>query len=193
MKQKVDKIKKNIFLYVNFHVLIAALLSSAAYLWVKPLIFPMAHGEELPGNYENYDEQLDYSQPNSNLEGIYLPKTKTAYCEEDKIEKRDTALCGQSTELSDQERAAYEKMTQPAKINQQIQPINQGPATTGKIAVRRPAVQKISCGVANDHPRKSDNKGKHQDEDCCPDPDEWPRPGCAYSAAGLALMLRGPK
>lgn len=51
-----------------------------------------------------------------------------------------------------------------------------------------------TCGAKNDHPQKSTRgKGKHIDEDCCPDPDEWPLPGCSYSAKGLALMLGGPK
>jgi len=48
------------------------------------------------------------------------------------------------------------------------------------------------CAEKNDHPRNSPNKGKHRDEDCCPDPDEWPMPGCAYSAAGYKIMLKTP-
>lgn len=51
---------------------------------------------------------------------------------------------------------------------------------------------KISCRKKNDHPGKSDTKGKHMDEDCCPDPDEWPKPGCIYSPKGYAIMLKGP-
>lgn len=47
-----------------------------------------------------------------------------------------------------------------------------------------------SCRHKNDHPRKSkQGKGKHMDEDCCPDPDEWPNPGCAYSGKGLGIMI----
>ncbi|MDP1846143.1 MAG: hypothetical protein Q8L09_05420 [Candidatus Moranbacteria bacterium] len=49
------------------------------------------------------------------------------------------------------------------------------------------------CNHKNDHPRKSKTKGKHIDEDCCPDPDEWPNPRCAYSSGGLGLMRSGPK
>lgn len=51
----------------------------------------------------------------------------------------------------------------------------------------------ISCAKDTKGARNSPNKGKHMDEDCCPDPDEWPKPGCRYSAAGLALMMKGPK
>ena len=52
---------------------------------------------------------------------------------------------------------------------------------------------RLSCHESNyGHPSKSDTKGKHMDEDCCPDPDEWPKPGCVYDAHGLSLMLRGP-
>jgi hypothetical protein len=54
-------------------------------------------------------------------------------------------------------------------------------------------VARVSCGEKNDHPSKSKTRGKHMDEDCCPDPDEWPKPGCIYSPAGRALMLSGPK
>lgn len=50
-----------------------------------------------------------------------------------------------------------------------------------------------SCNHKNDKPRKSKTKGKHMDEDCCPDPDEWPNPRCAYSGGGLGLMRSGPK
>lgn len=49
------------------------------------------------------------------------------------------------------------------------------------------------CSHKKDKPRKSKTKGKHMDEDCCPDPDEWPNPRCAYSGGGLGLMRSGPK
>ena len=48
------------------------------------------------------------------------------------------------------------------------------------------------CAHKSDKPRKSKTKGKHMDEDCCPDPDEWPNPRCAYSGGGLGLMRSGP-
>ena len=50
-----------------------------------------------------------------------------------------------------------------------------------------------SCAHKKDKPRNSKTKGKHMDEDCCPDPDEWPNPRCAYSSDGLGLMRSGPK
>lgn len=53
----------------------------------------------------------------------------------------------------------------------------------------------ISCKDerdGKDHPKNSTTKGKHRDEDCCPDPDEWPKPGCVYSQKALDLMLSGP-
>ena len=42
-----------------------------------------------------------------------------------------------------------------------------------------------SCAAKNDHPSYSKTKGKHMDEDCCPDPDEWPNPRCSYSSGAL--------
>lgn len=56
--------------------------------------------------------------------------------------------------------------------------------------VPRPA-PRISCPEKNDHPSYSDTKGSHVDEDCCPDPDEWPKPGCIYSPEGYAIMKKG--
>lgn len=51
-----------------------------------------------------------------------------------------------------------------------------------------------SCAHKNDHPSYSNKgKGKHMDEDCCPDPDEWPNPGCSYSSHSLAVMKARPK
>ncbi|MDD5489511.1 MAG: hypothetical protein PHP25_02435 [Candidatus Moranbacteria bacterium] len=48
------------------------------------------------------------------------------------------------------------------------------------------------CPRKNDKPSYSKTKGKHMDEDCCPDPDEWPNPRCAYSGGDLGLMRSGP-
>jgi len=50
-----------------------------------------------------------------------------------------------------------------------------------------------ACPNKHDHPSYSKkHKGKHMDEDCCPDPDEWPNPTCAYSGGALGLMRSGP-
>jgi len=51
----------------------------------------------------------------------------------------------------------------------------------------------IRCPEKIQHPHKSATKGKHMDEDCCPDPDEWPKPGCAYSAHDYSIMISKPK
>ena len=63
-----------------------------------------------------------------------------------------------------------------------------------EIFVSRPRAIVLSCQEKNyGRPSKSDGKGKHMDEDCCPDPDEWPKPGCVYDAKGYSIMLKGPK
>ena len=59
-----------------------------------------------------------------------------------------------------------------------------------KTVTRKPAG--IRCPENIQHPHKSANKGNHRDEDCCPDPDEWPKAGCAYSAHDYSIMLKGP-
>lgn len=48
------------------------------------------------------------------------------------------------------------------------------------------------CAHPDRKPTYSKTKGRHMDEDCCPDPDEWPMPGCAYSGGDLAVMMSGP-
>jgi hypothetical protein len=63
-------------------------------------------------------------------------------------------------------------------------------------AAARPKIRYVAggtCAHKNDHPSYSDTKGKHMDEDCCPDPDEWPNPRCAYSGGQLGVMKAKPK
>jgi hypothetical protein len=106
-------------------------------------------------------------------------------CEKDKEEGRCSDLCADieqyikmTKDMSDEEKRAWQK-------------------EAAKLAARKPKrafSRGISCAEKNDgNPSKSKTKGKHRDEDCCPDPDEWPKPGCAYSASGLALMMSGPR
>jgi hypothetical protein len=69
----------------------------------------------------------------------------------------------------------------PKKVFQQVAAAPQVRYTSGK-----------KCAHPERKPSKSDTKGKHMDEDCCPDPDEWPDPSCAYSAKDLAIMISPP-
>ena len=55
-----------------------------------------------------------------------------------------------------------------------------------------PPPAKESCPHPDRRPHKSDHKGKHIDEDCCPDPDEWPNPKCAYPKNNYGIMLSRP-
>lgn len=74
--------------------------------------------------------------------------------------------------------------------------IAQIPKKVAQKVIAPPKVRYTSgagCAHKKDKPRKSKTKGKHMDEDCCPDPDEWPNPRCAYSGGGLGLMRSGPK
>ncbi len=79
--------------------------------------------------------------------------------------------------------------------------LNTTPAVEKKIVpkivtspiIKRPAPKRIllTCGEKHDKPHKSrQHKGKHIDEDCCPDPDEWPNPACAYSSGGYKMMIK---
>jgi len=59
-----------------------------------------------------------------------------------------------------------------------------------KQIVKRAVVRKVSCRDPEQKPSYSETKGKHVDEDCCPDPDEWPKPGCIYKPSDYAIMLK---
>ncbi len=49
---------------------------------------------------------------------------------------------------------------------------------------------KLICPHPNRKPMKSPNQGKHVDEDCCPDPDEYPNIACAYKPSDYKIMLK---
>lgn len=85
-------------------------------------------------------------------------------CQKNKEEKRNSSFCGQEQGAD---------LFPPKQI----------------IIKRAIVVRGRSCAEKNDHPGKSDTKGKHTDEDCCPDSDEWPKSGCAYSAGDYKIML----
>jgi hypothetical protein len=70
-------------------------------------------------------------------------------------------------------------------------PIKKAPPS----GARRPvSITRVSCREKNDgDPSYSKTKGKHMDEDCCPDPDEWAKPGCIYSPRGYGILISGSK
>jgi hypothetical protein len=49
---------------------------------------------------------------------------------------------------------------------------------------------KLVCPHPNRKPTKSPNQGNHVDEDCCPDPDEWPNIACSYKSSDYSIMLK---
>lgn len=49
---------------------------------------------------------------------------------------------------------------------------------------------RLVCPHPNRKPQKSPNQGNHVDEDCCPDPDEWPNIACSYKASDYRIMLK---
>jgi hypothetical protein len=107
----------------------------------------------------------------------YKLKTSEESCKEDKDQKKSSDLCGKDDE-------------------EEVKKIEQEKEKEIKVRLEnsKPRVVRLSCPESNyGHPSKSDTKGKHKDEDCCPDPDEWPKPGCVYDAHGYSIMLSGPK
>ncbi|MFH0969399.1 MAG: hypothetical protein V1804_02735 [Patescibacteria group bacterium] len=133
-----------------------------------------AQSKENDSNYSLKEENNSGSHNVGKLNGYEL-KSPGEQCKDDKSNKQASELCGKDDEDEIKRQKAEE--TRKASI-----------AVTTK-----PRAVKVSCREgSNGHPSKSDNKGKHTDEDCCPDPDEWPKSGCVYDAKGYSIMLSGP-
>jgi hypothetical protein len=79
----------------------------------------------------------------------------------------------------------------PKPENKTIYLVPKKPVVKGTIAVIYSGKQK--CPHPGQRPQKSPTKGKHVDEDCCSDPDEWPNPICAYKSSDYGIMLKGPR
>jgi len=61
---------------------------------------------------------------------------------------------------------------------------------SGKLTGAVASGGRLVCPHPNRKPQKSPNQGKHVDEDCCPDPDEWPNIACAYKPSDYKIMLK---
>jgi hypothetical protein len=191
MQRKKIQTKKSVSHYINFRIIILGTVTAAIYFWLPVSLSLIVHSEEL---LKNNAKKINLVESSKNISSEYSLKTKIQYCKEDKKNKRDSVLCGQSIQLDKLEEMEFEKQTQPAEAKPEVKPqMQKSVATAPKIIIRKPVVLRISCAEKNDHPSKSATKGKHMDEDCCPDPDEWPKPGCVYSPSGRALMLKGKK
>jgi hypothetical protein len=60
----------------------------------------------------------------------------------------------------------------------------------GKLTGAISSSGRLVCPHPNRKPQKSPNQGKHVDEDCCPDPDEWPNIACSYKPGDYKIMLK---
>ena len=86
------------------------------------------------------------------------------------------------------------------ELKKQAEPINVPVITqpeTVKIPVKKNEIHRATtgtkCPAKKDRPSISSRNNKnHMDEDCCSDYDEWPKPGCAYTAEDFEIMLPGP-
>jgi len=80
------------------------------------------------------------------------------------------------------------KKTQPPPTAAPPKP----PAPVGKRGKLTGAVAsggKLVCPHPNRKPKKSPTQGNHVDEDCCPDPDEYPNAACSYKPSDYKIML----
>lgn len=142
------------------------------------------------GNYEAYSAVSEGVESDvvvkkiGKLDDYQLVAVSSKQCASDYSKSQNSEMCGADVKnkvLEAEERRIEQERLAAAR------------AAAAKAATYKAASVKVSCPEKNDgHPSKSKTKGKHMDEDCCPDPDEWPKPGCVYSASGRALMLSGP-
>jgi hypothetical protein len=152
---------------------------------------PSAYGADEAVSGEAIMPSLKTSE-NSIFDDTTRPKENSlseAKCADDTGKNRSSSLCADGEK---DQKLIFEMNAETTNLkNKEL----------AKIAASRPKIARnlatnpshISCKESNNgHPSYSDTKGKHMDEDCCPDPDEWPEPGCIYDAKGLALMLKGP-
>ena len=80
------------------------------------------------------------------------------------------------------------KPTQPKSVtapSKSATPIGRRGKLTGSVSSGGRAV----CPHPNRKPMRSPNKGNHVDEDCCPDPDEYPNIACFYKPSDYKIML----
>lgn len=119
------------------------------------------------------NEDASSLKSNSEIPKVYSTKSQEAQCQEDKAQKKSSNLCGKDD-------------------TQELMKIEKERIANAATFAPRPRV--ASCGLPNEGgPSYSKTKGKHMDEDCCPDPDEWAKPGCVYDALGLSILIGRPK
>ncbi len=84
---------------------------------------------------------------------------------------------------------AQKNPTQTAPAKPAAPPVSNS-SRSGKLTGAKASGGKLVCPHPGRKPQRSPNKGNHVDEDCCPDPDEWPNAACAYKPSDFAIMLK---
>lgn len=134
---------------------------------------------------EDIDGEVIMKKVGKNLKDARLAAIASNQCKEDSAKSQNSEMCGM--DIKNKVLIDAEKKEEEARL------AAERAAAAKKRAASAVPAGKVSCPEKNDgHPSKSKTKGKHMDEDCCPDPDEWPKPGCVYSARGYSIMLKGP-
>ena len=166
-------------------IVMAVVFIMVSAFWINDKsAIPVAHSDELAMTNAQVKDTIDTRGMELNAKEAdvkvvngYKLESSEKLCEEDKEQKRSSALCGKD----DEEKVKEIVLEKQKELRLQI--INS-----------KPRVVILSCPESNyGHPSRSDTKGKHRDEDCCPDPDEWPKLGCSYDAKGYSIMMSGSK
>jgi hypothetical protein len=134
---------------------------------------------------EDHNAAVPISGNNPIFNSTTSPKENNmadAKCSDDRKKGKSSELCA---DISGEQNLINEMSLEKKRVEDK-----KSVEISKKKRAARPFSRGATCAEKNDHPSYSDTKGKHMDEDCCPDPDEWPKPGCAYSASAIALMLK---
>lgn len=172
----------------EFKIILTVVFIVVFAIWVGDKnSIPVAHsdsdGSELEITNAHTKEDIDKGKESVEIKTDVKDANENKFesseksCEKNKEQKKSSELCGKDDE-EEVKKIEDEKEEEERK----------------RAAAAKPKIVKLSCREDDyGDPSESDTKGKHKDEDCCPDPDEWPKPGCTYDAHGYSIMLKGPK
>ena len=115
---------------------------------------------------------------------------KEERCQENKVEKKSSELCGEDPQDEELEKElARLDYLDKLKTGKSVKKVQKVSAPKPYISETDSLGRKV-CNKSNDKPSKSNqNKGRHLDMECCLDPDENPNPNCYYATAKYGKYL----
>ena len=193
--------------YILASVLSIGILGASALIWMQNMPVTLAQGPLSLINNENIKEPID---PDTDYIGLYELYARNG-CEEqgisgdysnnclniiDRIVADETKFVQEQLIIDRKaRRSTSANLFKKSSIGSQEGQVVEKPRPVGIPGIRfTNDPQVMSCHLKEDnHPSKSSTKGRHYDEDCCIDKDEWLEPGCTYLYSDLGVSLNGKK